>query len=588
MSIEKPKTPGTSDPHVDTQMEQKELLRNALQESYEMNLKNLDLSSEVVSRSIGGIIRNIEGVSGKKDLSLDVEAFQGGLDTRLKTGDIDGASTIDKLAKERKIQLEPVPEYLQSCYEINIEKESVYTFKKVEEFARINNITLKLDKDILQKGFDRSLEHFDSYDIKNIKEFADKNGIELEIKKEILQKVYDSRWNQPGDLEEIYKIEEFAKQNQINLEFREDVIQKGFEQYIEYGHAYDMEKWLEGIKKFENYASTKGIEIKIEQDKIQQLLEKGLIEGDNEVLDKAQNLSREKGMALNLSSVNLQEIFDGFFSDGKLFRAEVIQEFAKKNDIIIEIPNKEKLQEKIQQEYDAKLASGKIFFASLIQEVGKKQGIDIQFKNDIFQRGYDLVCKDNEDDDIESFTVMAEENGVEIKSDKEIREKMYIGAIHNLNLSHVTVLREEMENKLKEFDSDLTYEKAIKMDYLEHLGVPEEQRLNMEKTVKIENVPVTARFYGQKQETPVQGKFIIGITPDNTLEFVADSTLGEHKDIGGKYDLEIIGGGWLEIDEQNKKVKIYKSSQDFGYEPRSISKKVIADVFTEYEVIVEN
>ena len=592
MSIEKPKAPGTSDPHIDTQMEQKELLRNALQESYEMNLINSDSLEGDIKRNI---FKNIERSSKDKDISLDPRAFQIAYNSRLKEGDTYSASTVVELASNQEMQLTPDNETLQSGYEKLMEEAECGKAEEMEKIAQKKNIEITLNKDALQKGYDYIIENFYSYKFEKIEKFADKHGIKLEVKKESLQKAYDKTISELQFLNSLEKIEQLASKNGINLEINNELAKESYIKFVlkQSGMAYGepesvVKEWLDSRNQFVDFLTKRGVDINIENKKIQELYEESIKKADDRSILVAQKFATEKGISLNADNINFQELYDRFIGKGNVVAAKTINKIALEHGLEINDSSKEKLQ----QVYDTLLASGSLRQLSEIQELGKENGVELEIKKDMLQRGYETVCTGDVEhiglytiDDIEE---MAKENKIKLENAKELIEKTYIEAIHNVRLGHATHERNEVMEKLQKLGSNLTYEDVIKMDYLEHLGVPEERRLNMEKTVKIGNVPVTARFYGQKQETPVQGKFIIGITPGNNLEFVADSTLGEHKDIGGKYDLEIIGGGWLEIDEQNKKVKIYRRSQDFGYEPRSISKKVIADVFTEYEVIVEN
>lgn len=67
----------------------------------------------------------------------------------------------------------------------------------------------------------------------------------------------------------------------------------------------------------------------------------------------------------------------------------------------------------------------------------------------------------------------------------------------------------------------------------------------------------------------VAGKFIVGRSPADSgaLVFAFDAECAFHKDIGEKYGLRPMGGGWCEIMHQRREVWVSGSSTQFGREP---------------------
>ena len=173
------------------------------------------------------------------------------------------------------------------------------------------------------------------------------------------------------------------------------------------------------------------------------------------------------------------------------------------------------------------------------------------------------------------------------KGVKDIAEESYIRLVHSPEEGHAKNKRSKILEEAQEKGAELDYNKVVKMDYLDFLNVSEKDRLEQEKEVKIGNADIESKFYGQIKENKCKGKFILAKNSETKeVQFIFDATLGEHKDIGAKYDVDVIGGGWLEIDRENKKIIINKKSKDFGYEPRVISAAVIIENFPDYEVSV--
>jgi hypothetical protein len=185
---------------------------------------------------------------------------------------------------------------------------------------------------------------------------------------------------------------------------------------------------------------------------------------------------------------------------------------------------------------------------------------------------------------LEEFEKYCQGRDIELQNIRKAKEQMYKHLIHNNRAGHARKTREDVFNMIRAAGSELTYEEVAKMDYLKDLNVPEEQQLRQTVEAHVDVHPITVRLYGKRQDKPMGGKFIVGITPEQGLELVFDGTLGEHGDIGVKYDLQVIGGGWLKIDEQENRVIISKKSQDFGFDPRSITAKALSEAFPGYTV----
>jgi hypothetical protein len=91
-------------------------------------------------------------------------------------------------------------------------------------------------------------------------------------------------------------------------------------------------------------------------------------------------------------------------------------------------------------------------------------------------------------------------------------------------------------------------------------------------------------------EHRVHGKFVSGphLTERNHLMVVCDDGLQYHSDIAIAYGVRPQGGGWLEIDHQTKRFRVYGRSDQFGREPvRTLTADVVGAVFAGYSRTVE-
>lgn len=87
------------------------------------------------------------------------------------------------------------------------------------------------------------------------------------------------------------------------------------------------------------------------------------------------------------------------------------------------------------------------------------------------------------------------------------------------------------------------------------------------------------------------GKFIVGRSPaDSGMLVVAfDTRCAFHKDIGAKYGLRPMGGGWCEIVHSRREVWLSSKSTQFGKEPdRRLTLALYRAALPEYRVEEED
>ena len=286
----------------------------------------------------------------------------------------------------------------------------------------------------------------------------------------------------------------------------------------------------------------------------------------------------------DISRISLQKGYEVGLAENSLYKK--IEEYAVKKGIELELK-----KETFQKGYEARLAEGSSYEVEEMEEYATEKGIELEFKKELLQKGYEAELEEghvySQAREIEEY---ASEKGTELALSKNVRnvsEESYIRMIHNTEAAHVENSRKRLIEQARAEGIKLDYNKVVKMDYLDFLDVPEENRLHQEKEMQIGKASLKSEFYGMTENNRCEGKFILGIDPETKeTKFIFDGTLGEHKDIGAKYGVDVVGGGWLEIDSENKKVIIKKESKDFGYEPRIISATVIVDNFPDYEVKV--
>lgn len=403
---------------------------------------------------------------------------------------------------------------------------------------------MKFLQKTLQECYEGKLKFFDLWNkesqeliMKHLEEISQNKNVSINIP-EALQSEYNRRISngyidvRQGDLD----IKYLAQEKNVNLILNSNDLQHGYEELL-------MKGW--STNKIEELAKNNNIKLEINEEFLQKALDnilKKLKEGDDrDTLDSIWELSKEKGIDLK---VNQNMIDENPPIDGEL-RFKYLKGFFSRNNIQIDIKTVPQDEEARQEQNNSK---------------------------DIFRNITSYGKKEN---------IYPEEFESKIQA-----EETYIKLIHDINTAHVEGPRKKILENLSSYNSDLDYKKVVKMDYLEYLKVPDDQRLKVEKIITIDNIPVVAIFYCKKEKTPIAGKFILGVNDKNEIKLVFDATMGEHRDIGAKYDLEVLGGGWIKIDEENKRIGIFSQSSDFGIEPRQITEKIVSESFTGYEIFI--
>lgn len=67
---------------------------------------------------------------------------------------------------------------------------------------------------------------------------------------------------------------------------------------------------------------------------------------------------------------------------------------------------------------------------------------------------------------------------------------------------------------------------------------------------------------------PAEGKYVLGRTADEERRLVVafDDSAAFHRDIGVKYGIRPIGGGWMVLDQKGKRAQVSGRSTQYGRE----------------------
>lgn len=222
--------------------------------------------------------------------------------------------------------------------------------------------------------------------------------------------------------------------------------------------------------------------------------------------------------------------------------------------------DKEELRKKLQKKFEAHLAGGYI--------------------------------ADNQS--VEPKIAEAKEKGIELtlaEGMRDVLEESYVRVVHNPEAGHADHARKSLLEWAKEKKGiDIDYGKVVKMEFRDFLKIPKERWLDEEKEVEVDDRSMKIEMHGffKEDEDKTAGKYIMAKDSETDEQrIIFDSTMGEHKDIGAKYDVKPIGGGWMTINPKEKKIIITKESEDFGTEPREKTIKALKEMYPDWDIDTE-
>ncbi len=302
-----------------------------------------------------------------------------------------------------------------------------------------------------------------------------------------------------------------------------------------------------------------------------ELLEKVKVKGSRDVLflglEKIEELSVFERLASQepfktLRKLNLQKKFEEYLSKGQISKAKETEAYASEKGIELEIK-----KGRLQKLFDECIAKGQIFKAEAIRVYASEKGIELEIKKELLQKLFDECIANGWISDAKVVEAYASEKGIELEIKKELLQKALDRYVAKGQISRA--------KKIVAY----ALEKGIELE------IP---LFEQWKKVDLGKVSLESIFYGYFIGNECKGMFVLGQDPiTKELKFVFNATLKNCVDIGQKYGLKVIGGGWLKIDKENKIVVIGGRSEYFGYEPRMISAAVMVANFPDYEIRVQ-
>ena len=109
--------------------------------------------------------------------------------------------------------------------------------------------------------------------------------------------------------------------------------------------------------------------------------------------------------------------------------------------------------------------------------------------------------------------------------------------------------------------------------------------MNRETWVELDGGAV--RCFLPVLDGPMQGKYVVGETLDGGQRAVAfDPSEPMHAQIGARYGLRVLGGGYCRLDPDARRAELWGSSAQFGREPdRRWTVRVLEAALGGYTVI---
>lgn len=90
----------------------------------------------------------------------------------------------------------------------------------------------------------------------------------------------------------------------------------------------------------------------------------------------------------------------------------------------------------------------------------------------------------------------------------------------------------------------------------------------MNRETRIELDGAAVRCFLPGLDGPMQGKYVVGETLDGGQRAVAfDPSEPMHAQIGARYGLRVLGGGYCRLDPDARRAELWGSSAQFGREP---------------------
>ena len=228
----------------------------------------------------------------------------------------------------------------------------------------------------------------------------------------------------------------------------------------------------------------------------------------------------------------------------------------------------ETLQTALQKEYESKINEGDISRAKKIEKYAQEKGIQLNLETTL-QKAYETKLNEGDISRAKKIEEYAKEKGIHVSVDKETLQK-------TLQKAYETKINKGEIDKVKNIEK-YAQEKGIQLE-------GEKEDIKIEKN--LEGIAFIG-IYGTAYNGKMNQKFVLGKDEEGTLNLIFDDNYGYHSGISENYRLDALGGGWMEIDVNQKKIRVYSRSGDFGYEPRLITAVLLQKAFPDWHIKIE-
>lgn len=508
--------------------------------------------------------RKIEVYGASKGFDIDFNhAFQVAYSSLLFAGNMEKILELRSYAQEKGVTLQdPSPELLEVALDTiftdfrhNWQSGAVQRINAIVQIAKESRITLNM-KDQFQKVYIAHLNRGSIGKMRDIENFAASHKVSLELTNESAQNAYDYLILK-DNLDDAIELEAYVSRKNISLTPpSKDILQKIYDDTLSEGQY----QWIINAVQVIEYAAAKNITLSLPSTKVFQTgFEKCLERGGYEWMehaDQALLYAENKGIVFDID-VAFQNAYEYMQKNSYINALKDLRYYASQKKVLLDSARVSKpIQEKNLQSYvGSTLEKGDIATALEIISYAKTKGLDVSFSKKV----------------------------------TSIFEESYIRLIHNNTEGHAEGKRKMLIQNAEAQGIVLDYEESIKMDFLDFLDLSPKERYSQNHETMFASTKIQCTFIGEIVANQCQGKYVLSKHKDtNQIQFIFDSTMGEHADFSTKYNVEVVGGGWLNINMEHKEVLIKNSSLSFGYEPRIVSIKVILDCFPEYAVVIDH
>ena len=288
------------------------------------------------------------------------------------------------------------------------------------------------------------------------------------------------------------------------------------------------------------------------------------------VLDKIEEYVKRESFEILKDA--FQKVFEEKLSEGWIDKAKEIEKYAREKGIEI------KMQKHVfRKGLEKRISEGWIYDVKEIEEYAREKGIKIKMDKDKFEIGFEKKLSEGFINDAKKIEQYAREKGIEIKIEKAFQkafERYAFGLVHGHPIE----------------GEELSVEAKRVLEYAKELGITlktdfKKDPIKLHLSKKVGDLKVDIYCRDPDSEIGRFGKYVLG-RDKNTgeMKLVFDNRYFTHEKIGEAYNLDVLGGGKMIIDPENKKIEVFGASKIFGKEPRDITIKALQEGFPNYKI----